>query len=276
MPHAWATTRATINSSGITFPGGVSADRAFLLDGRLNRRISGTPGTSFNIDFDFGAATALVGFGVLNHNFCSLGTAAVTISGADDAAFSVGLVVAKAASTFAPGRSPLDPRAKDHVFRFPGLSKRYWRLACSFGVSTTPIVGELFPMATASTFQLARTTIYGAGEAEEFMTSGLVLDSGDDRRRFIAGPIRSLKLPFQDLTLAQKDQLLSMWAATRGGSTPLLWVAQDNPTSVAATSAEQDCLFGLLGQEQGWSQPDFALYDTQALALKSLGREVGA
>lgn len=275
MAHAWATVRATITTAGITYPGATTT-KSYLLDSKLNQRTSGTPGTTFNIDFDFGSAFALVGFAILNHNFNSGGASTVTVTAADDAAFSVNVVTAKAASTLYAGLGLTDPRGKDHVLRFPSVSKRYWRLACAFAASTTPIVGELFPLTAASTNLLSRVTVYGAGETERFLEAGMVLDSGDDRRRFIAGPIRSLRLPWVDLTSAQRDQLLSMWRAARGGSTPVLWIANDVQSATAAAAAEQDCLYGILGQELGWTQPDYLLFDVAAMSMTCLGREVGA
>lgn len=218
---------------------------------------------------NLGAAVSLSGFALLNHN---LGTGACTVKvEADTGPTFATAVVAKAASTI----NTAAPYDKDAVLQFPAVSKQYWRL--TFVHSGTKIVtlGEV--LALASITAISRQTVYGAGESERYVLNRVESMTGQLRSSFLAGPIRTKTMPFKDLQgTAQRDELMAMWRATRGGNANLLWVDLIESTATAATGPAMQCLWGKLQESLGWTENDFNLFGIDGLTLVGQGREVGS
>lgn len=274
MSHGWAVTNAAGALSTSAFNLNADATRAYLNDSRMDFQAAGGVGTTLNFDIDFGAAVAIAGFAILNHNFAPVGsTPTITFTGSSSAIFTSGNTTAKTASTL---RSDA-PYNKDHVLRFPSVTKRYWRLAFAFTASLTPKIGEVFAIGASDVTTLTRIKTYGHGEGEEYAVANVKTDSGRDWRRFLGGPVRSKVMPFADLRgTSERQELMAMFRATRGGTTPLLWIENDNATSTAATADEQECIYGYLQPQMGWAEPDYNLFDIDALELRSYSREVGS
>ncbi len=275
--YAYAVTNALANrgASDFTFSSSAS-NKGYLNDGRMDRRsiYTGSVSSGYNVIIDAGAAVALMGFAVLNHNFAlQKSDAKLLIEGADDGAMSTNLVTAKAVTTLQQAA----PQNKDHVLQFASVTKRYWRLTWTWttGSVTNPAIGEIF--AYASAVQLARKGIYGGiGEKEDLMLATVDFPYGDSQSLYLAGPIREKLLRFSDLNTSQRDEIRAMWRATNGPVTPLLWIESYEASASAAAAAEQDCIFGRNEQpSHHWSEGDFALYQPDDFSIRSLGREVG-
>lgn len=270
--HGYALVNAAGNLAASAFGGDAAgATRSRLNDGHMDRVFSlGALTSSGTITIDFGSAVSLVGIGLLNNNLATATAPTVTIQGATDSGFTTSLVTAKAASTPATTK----PRHKDHAFIFPAVSKRYWRVQLAWTGLFTFTLGELFAITTLTS--LSRRSVYGSGESEEFRNSENVSDTGERRSRFIAGPIRSKRLDFVDNDETSKDELMTLWRGSNGGASSLLWVDDINQVQTAAAAADQQCLFGKVQSQWGWSQTDYGLFTMTALELRSQGREMGA
>ena len=71
-------------------------------------------------------------------------------------------------------------------------------------------------------------------------------------------------------------ELMTMFRATLGGVTNLLWLDLIESTDTAATDSAQACIWGKIRESLGWSEDDFNLFSIDALEIVGLGREVGA
>lgn len=273
MPHAYATANAlsALGATAFTWSTGGTTNRGFLNDGRIDKvASSGGSSATTDLTLDMGSATALVGFALLNHSMGTWTAPTVTVTGADDAAMTVNAVTAKAASSV----PKTAPNHKDAVFTFPSVTKRYWRLRCVDSSARTLTMGEVYGLASLTS--LTRLKTYGHGESEEYRLNSTESRTGEVRSTFLAGPLRTKRLPFADVRGTERDELLAMWRATRGGATPLLWVEALNSTASAAAAADMECLLGKLGPSLDWTERDYNLFDVTAFGLRSLGREVGA
>lgn len=270
--HGYALVNAAANLAASAFGGDAAgATRSRLNDGHMDRVFSlGALTSAGTITMDFGAAVSLVGLGLLNNNLATATAPTVTIQGATDSGFTTALVTAKAASTPATTK----PRHKDHAFIFPAVSKRYWRVQLAWTGLFTFTLGEIFAITTLTT--LSRRSNYGSSEREEFKNSETESATGERRSRFLSGPIRSKRLDFVDNNSTTRDELMTMWRESQGGSSPLLWIDDVNQVQTAAAAADQQCLFGKLQPSFGWSQTDFNLFTMDGLELRSQGREMGA
>lgn len=259
-----------------TFSAGTGgATRSRLNDGRMDARYTNGALTASGVTIviDFGSAQTLVGIALLNHNSAVQKTdAAVRVRAADDAAITVNVVVAKAATTL----NSTAPKNKDHVLQFAALLKRYWELTFTWtGNVGNWAIGEIF--AINATTQLTRKSIYGGGESEEIKGVQVEFYNGNSKGYFLGGPIRELQLPFADLTLAQREELLALWRATKNGSTPFIWIPSYEATATAAANAEQEVIYGRCQMPVfKWQENDYQLYTGQELVIRSLGREVGS
>lgn len=274
MTHAYATGNAasSLAATAFTWSTGATTDRDALNDGRMSKTCSSTSSGSSPIDLtiDFGTATALVGFALLNHSLASYSGLTVSVTGADDAAMTVNAVTAKAASTL-PTSAPVH---KDAVLCFPSVTKRYWRLRFAYGSPPfTVVLGEV--LALSSFTSLTRKKVYGWGESERYYTNTAESRTGETFTTFLAGPRRTKRLPFVDLSTSEKAEVMAMWRASRGGATNLLFVEDYNSTADAAASSEMECLWGKLKPAMGWAEGDFSLFSPDALELTELGRQVG-
>jgi len=250
-----------------------TATRAYYNDGRLGRQsVSGGSVTSQAWVVDLGAARALVGFAVLNHNLYELSPAAtLKVEGADDSGFSVNLVEAKAASTVAS--AAID--RKDTVLLFPSVTKRYWRVTADWTPAGYAEVGELF--ALQSVTGLSRGSAYGSGEGLEMAVAEQRMQTGDLRVARLGGPIVERRLSFADWTLAELEELKAMWIAASGPVTPLLWIDKVASSVTAAAADEQRCVFGrIVNASFDWTQDDFGVYQPPSITIRSGAREIGA
>lgn len=273
MAHGYATANAlsALGPTAFTWSTGGTTDRAFLNDGRMDKvHSSGGSSTSVELTIDLGAATALVGFAVLNHSMASWTLPTLAIHGADDAGFTTGVVAAKTGSFIVKTA----PNQKDTALQFPSVTKRYWRLYFQDSSARTLTLGEVYGLASVTS--LTRLKVYGHGEGEEYRLNSTESRTGERRDTFLSGPLRRKALPFSDLRATERDEVMAMWRATRGGATPLLWLESVESTAIAATAAAQECLWGKLSPTFDWVERDYNLFDVTALELRSLGREVGA
>ena len=279
MSFAYATTNLCSGLAAAAFTwssGTAGATRSRLNDTKMSALyVNGASVASgINVVIDFGSAVALTGFAICNSNAAVQKTnATLKVESADDAGISVNNVVRKAASTL---NSALFYN-KDHVVQFStGTARRYWRLTWTWTGNVADFaIGEIFAF-NAQTV-LSRKSIYGDGEAPEFKTASVEFYSGGGCAYFQGGPIRLKNLPFSDLSTSDRDELLTMWAATKGPATPFLFIPSYEATATAAAVAEQEVVFGqLMVDKFSWTQPDFNLFDPTQLVIRSLGREIGA
>lgn len=274
MSHGYATANAlgALGAGSYTWSSGFTTARTRLNDGVLDELASGSAAAQASgqtLVIDFGVATALVGFALLNHNL-AIGAVTVLIEADTGPTFATA-VVAKAATTIVT----VAPNHKDAVLQFPSVSKRYWRLTFVHSGTKTLTFGEILALASITT--LSRTTIYGAGEDERYVQNRNESRTGHVRTTFVGGPVRTKHLPFKDsVGTAQRDELMGMWRAVQGGTANLLWIEFIESTAIASTAAGQECLWGLLEEQLGWTQGDFNLYDVAGLKLVGQGREVGS
>lgn len=244
--------------------------RLLLIDGRMDKQVQFVA-DNIEIFIDFGAAVSLTGFALLNHNLADIGGGSVTIQGATDAAITTSVVTAKATTTINPNA----PRHRDAVLQFAAVSKRYWRVFIELNTPANALkLGELLPY-VAST-QLTRGYTDGSSEPEEIISVGVQAMYGERRDAFMAGPMRHKRMRFQDYTTAQAEELKTMWRATRGPVSPLLWIESYEAVSTAAAAAQQDCIYGNLElQTFEAAYTDYDLVQPPELIIKQKGRGVG-
>jgi hypothetical protein len=273
MAHAYATANLAsgLAAAAFTWSNAAATNRGFLNDGHMDRRFDvGAVSSGVNVIVDLGAAKAVSAVALLNSNIAEATAPTVKVEYADDAGFTSGVTEAKAAS--APNTA--EPSHKEHAFQFASATKRYWRVTWAWTGSFTLRLGELhFAAPTA----LSRLKVYGHGEGEAYKTTRLETDTGELRSHFLAGPIRSKRLPFSELRAAEKAEVMAMFRATKGGALPLLWIEQQEAAATAAAAAAQECLWGKLEQEGvAWAEPDFGVFEPDEFMVRSMGREVGA
>lgn len=274
MSHGYAVTNALsgLAATAFTWSSAFTTSRDRLNDGVMDLLASSAAAAQASgqtLVIDMGSATALAGLALLNHNLAS-GACTVRVRGADDAAFTVNVVIAKAASTV----TTAEPNHKDTVLQFPSVSKRYWELAFVHAGTKIVTVGELLALASITT--LNRTTIYGSGDTERYVLNRNDSETGNLRSTFLAGPLRSRTLPFKDLSTSERDELFVMFRATKGGNANLLWVEFLESTTTAATASAQECIWGKIAPKLSWTQDDFRLFTPGGLEITGLGREVGS
>ncbi len=280
MIYAYASTNLLtgLAAAAFTWSAGLNdSTRSRLNDGKMSEPyFNGNAASGINVIIDFGAAVSPSGFAVCNSNAAVLkANATLKIESADDAAFTVNAIVDKAATTL---NSALFFN-KDHVVQFPahspGSERRYWRLTWTWtGTVTAFQIGELWAFSQA---QLARRAIYGDGESRTFKTTEVEYYNGSTRAYLLAKGLRSLRLPFTDLTQTELEALYTMQAASNGGASPFLWINSYEATAVAAANAEQEVIYGRIASpEFTFTIPDFNLFSTSDILIKSLGREIGA
>lgn len=278
--NAYAVTNLATGLASTAFVfsvGAADTTRARLNDARMDSRyVNGSPVTSLSFTIDLGSAIQTSGIALLNHNFGTAALASTVRVRAGSAAaaglVTAGIVVAKAATTLTTSA----PYQKDHVFQYAAVTLRYLEVLISFtGTCTNLSIGEVFVF-NAQT-QLSRKSIYGGGESEEIRSASVDFYSGGSRSSFLGGPIRSLRLPYSDLSSTEKDEQATMWRATRGPVTPFVWIDSYEATAVAAAAAEQRVLYGKLDvPAYDFTENDYQLFTPGDLLIRSLGREVGA
>jgi hypothetical protein len=275
LKHAYAVTNllSGLAAASFTWSNSATTNRGYLNDAEMESQFSaGSASSSLSVVVDLGTATSVSCVAILNSTLGSATAPTVTITGADNAAISTNAVVVKSAST----PYAVAPRSKDHVFQFASTSKRYWKVAFTWTGAHTLKIGELF---FAVQTQLTRAAALGDGRGEslEHVANVLTMGTGTKRSHFLAGPYRKKTIPLADLSASDLAEVTALVVAAFGPVTPILWIEQYEATSSAAAAANQDCIYGKLeAAEWGYEEPDFNLYDIDALVIRSLGREVGA
>lgn len=275
MSHGYAITNLLtgLAASAFTWSSGYTTSRDKLNDGLQDELAAGSSSAQASgqtLTVDLGSAQAVAVIALLNHNLAS-GACAVAVTYADDAGFTTGTGTAKAASTITTAA----PNEKDTVLQFPAVTKRYWRLTFTHSGTKTITLGELLVIGSVTT--LSRMRIWGHGESERFILNHVETSTGSTRSTFLAGPIRTKRLPFKDLQgTSQRDELMGMWRASKGGCFKVLWIDTVESTATAATAAGMECLWGKLQDSLGWTEGDFNLYDVDALELVGASREAGS
>lgn len=280
MANAYAVTNLAtgIASTAFVFSAGLAdTTRARMNDARMDKRyVNGSPVTSLSFTIDLGSAIQTSGIALINHNFGTPALAStVRVRGGTAAAaglVTAGIVTAKAATTLTTSA----PYQKDHVFQYTAITKQYLEVLISFtGTATDLSIGEVFVF--NSQVQLARKSAYGGGESEEIRSASVDFYNGGSRASFIGGPIRTLRLPYSDLSSSEKDEQMTLWRAVRGPVTPFIWIDSYEATGTAAAAAEQRVLYGKLEiPSYEFTENDYQLYTPGDLMIRSLGREVGA
>lgn len=276
--HAYVLTNLLegLAATAFTWSPASTTDRAFLNDGRIDRRmlVSASAASGITLVINMGSAVALSGIAVLNSN-CAVqkADAALRIRAADDAAITTNVVTAKAASTL---YSTKIPRNKDHVLQFASVTRQYWELTWTWtGNVTNFSIGEVFAFAASTA--LTRRSIYGSGEGKKMYTAADQFQTGERRGLKLGGPQRVLDLVFTDLSTTERDELDVMWALVDGNVTPMLWIDSRETVATAAAVAEQNCVFGKLEEDElVFTEDDKDLYNMRGFRLRSAGREAGA
>lgn len=275
MSSGYAITNAAsaLAASAFTWSSGYTTNRARLNDGLQDELAAGSSSAQASgqtLVIDMGSAVSLSAFALLNHNLAT-GACTVSITAAADSAFSVSLWLAMGDTTI----NTSAPYEKDAVLQFEAISRRYWKLTFNHTGTKTVTLGEL--MAIASITTLSRQTVYGAGESERYVQNRVESRTGHQRATFLSGPIRTKQLPFKDLRgTSERDELMAMWRATRGGVSNLLYI--DNVATVfpSGDTPSQQCLWGKLQESLGWTEDDYLVFGVDGLVLVGLGREVGS
>jgi hypothetical protein len=276
MTIAYAVTNAfgSLAAAAFTWSTADTTNRSYLNDGRMDRQFNVSNAASgLTLVINMGSAQSLCGIATLNSNVAlATGTPALRVRAADDAGITVNVITPKAASNL----NTTAPKQKDHVLQWAAsAAKQYWELTWTWTGNYQLKIGEVF--AFASSTQLSRSSVYGSGEGEFFKVAQNDMQSGEPRAVFIAGPVRRFMLRWKDHSATERDQLRTMWRATKGPVTPFLYIPSYEAVSTAAATTEQEVLYGkLMLTDFDFTQPDFNLFDPPDLQLVSLGREVGS
>lgn len=277
MAHGYAIGSALtgLSTTAFTFTNWTPSNIAFLNDGAMDRACTtgASTGSTRYITIDFGTARSLVGFAFLNHNLATWSLGAVqSIDAADNSAITVNAVNAKAGVSYNDINDA--PNNKEFVLQFPAVSRRYWRIAFISTTTEALRLGEILALTSVTT--LSRLAAYGRQSSEFYAVNRTESSTGNVRSTYLAGPVRSLRLPFVDMQgTSQREELMAMWRATNGGASNLLWIETVESTTGAATAAGIECVFGKLQPALSYRETDYTIFDVDALELRSLGRDVG-
>lgn len=252
--------------------GPADATRSRLNDRRIDRQFAFTSATSgVTLRVDLITAQAVDTAAVINHNLLTIGsgTRSIEVRGADDAAFTVGVVGPFTSTLVGTG-----PRAKDTCAAFASATKRYWRFTFVWGGGGSGVlrIGEVV-LGTATT--LARGELDGSGEDERIRAPMVELANGGTRGIYLAGPVLVRSLVFSDFSETENGILRTLWRDCRGPAIPLLWC--DDWRQGTFGEAQQRCLYGHLEMPTySWRWSDFSLVKPPDFVIRSQGREVGA
>lgn len=271
LKHAYAVTNkaAALAAAAFTWSTGTTTNRSYLIDGRMDRQFAlPSTATSVSVVIDFGTAVSLTAIAILNSNIAQATGGSVRVRAATDAGITTSVAAAHATTSV----NTTAPRHKDHVFTFEVSPRRYWEVTFSWTGSFALRIGELF---ACEATVLTRYTVLGHGEQLPVETTQFKSRSGETRGHYIAGPFRTKRMVFDDLSETERNELVALHLATNGDATPLLWIHRYVPASTDA--ADQDVVYGRrLEPDYGWSESDHLRFDVDELVIRSLGREVGA
>lgn len=276
IPETGNSLRSLAASAFIVSSGPSDATRSRLNDKRMDRPYSCSSATSpITITVDLGASQVPNTAAVLNHNlaFIGAGPRALTVSAADDAAFTIGVVSCATAALDASTSRP-----KDTCLSWAPVAKRYWRFGFSWtgGGAALLKVGELF-LGVATV--LTRGELDGSGETERDAAPIVQLANGGTAAIYLAGPVLERSLLFADFTEAQNATLRQLWRDCRGPVIPLLWCEDfvTPATPAFPTAAQQKCVYGHLQmQEYEWTWAEWQNIKPPGFVIRSQGRETGA
>lgn len=270
--HAYATTNLLTGLAGgsFTWSAGSPTNVTNANDGRMDQVVTlSSVASTVNVIIDLGSAKTVNAIALLNTNIASAAAPTIQIDSADDAAFTVNHVTNKAATT----PNAQSPQDREHVLQFAALSKRYWKVTWAWTGSFALSVGEIY---FANTVQPARYTAFGDKERPEYLVDAFRGYTGESRRLFLAGPIRTKTLRFEDLSTSDRDDYATAMASTKGGALPILFCYLYEATSTAAPTANQDCLFGVIESPAAeWTGFDYQRYNLGQLVITSYARDVG-
>lgn len=275
MSSGYAVTNAAsgLAASAFTWSSGYTTNRARLNDGLQDELAAGSSSAQASgqtLIIDMGAAVSLSAFALLNHNLAT-GACYVNIYAASDSGFTTSLWLAMGDTTITTSA----PYEKDTILQFEAISRRYWKITFNHTGTKIVTLGEL--MAITSITTLTRQTVYGAGESERYVQNRVESATGNLRSTFLSGPIRTKSLPFKDLRgTSERNELMTMWRATRGGVSNLLYVDSVASSYPSGDAASQQCLWGKLQESLGWTEDDYLVFGVDGLVLVGQGREVGS
>lgn len=275
MSHGYAVTNVLqgLAAASFTWSSGYVLNRNRLNDGTIDELAQGSAtaqASGQTLTIDLGAAVALTGIAILNHNL-GVGACTVKVDAGDDLAITVNPVAAKAASTI----NTAIPLNKDTMLQFPSVTKRYWRLTFTHSGTKIITLGCLFAVGTTNL--LSRPTMYGYNETLKYFINEVSTKTMHQRATFVGGPNRTKHLLFGELQgSTQRDELMGMFHATLGGTLNLLWIDFIESTAIAATGPAMELLYGGIEPSMGWTNSDFSVYTVDGFKLIGQGREVGS
>lgn len=272
---AWSATNHLdgLAVSNITWSSGYTTNRDRLYDGRQDAPAFGSASpvaSGQSLTINFGSARAVPGIALLNHNLFT-GSCTVEVRAADDAGFSVNLVVAKAATTI----NTQFPYERDTLLQFPPVTRQYWRIIFTHSGTKQIQIGELVVLPYLLT--LTRNSVYG-GHENDLQSKQIRNESevGSVRVARIAPPLRTVNFNFVDLQgESQLNELVAMWNATEGGAKGNTLLAEYvDSSSSAGSAASQRCVWGRLQPSWGWGDTDFNVFGPKPFELKQAARGV--
>lgn len=275
--HAYCVTNhcTDLAATDFTWGSGTTTNRLYLVDGRLDKQfVNGSVSTTETLIVDLLSAKSVGFVAVLNSNIASSSSPTLKIQAADNLAFSVGVTTLKDTTNLATSA----PNQKDHVLQFSPATKRYIRLTWTWSGSFALRVGEIWLGASTP---LTRYSVLesNAGDSEQYYATRTEFDSGEIRGHFLAGPVRSKRVPLLNLSSSEKDEVMAMFRAAKGHTNNLLWIQQYEANASSAAAANQECILGRLEQSGlSWNEFEYERYNVEpaTLIIRSLGREVGA
>lgn len=274
LQHAWAIPFASSVISSFTWSDSSDTNNAFLEDGLMDKlwEAETSPSGGISVVIALSGASEVNCIAVLNSNVAGMsGTPTLKVEGADDSAFTTNAVTVKAASTLNITGAQL--HRKDHVLQFTATTKQYWRLTWTWTGTAQLKVGEIV---LGKSTALSRAIVYGNTEGAIIKKTSVESATGGIRSHFLAGPIKTRTLPFEDLDEDEQEELLTMYLDSNGGATSMLWIEEYEATSTAADADHQRCIFGKLEEDRfTWDNFDFGRSTPSALTIRSHGREAG-
>lgn len=274
--YGWNNLLTGLAATAFTWSAGTGgATRSRLNDSRMDARYNnGNTASGVTLVVDLGSAQNVMAIALLNHNAAiQKSDAAVRVRSADDAGISVNVATRKAASTL----GVISPWNKDHVLQMAGggSNRQYWELTFTWtGTVVDFSIGELLFLVPTT---LSRKAVYGDGEDREIKSASVEFYNGGRHTYFLGGPIRSLLLPFEDLSDAELLEQTTMWEALQGNVKPFLFIENYEASASAATAEYQRCIYGRLEVPTfNFRTHDFQLHKPGDLVVRSLGREIGS
>lgn len=274
MSQGYAITNAIsgLAATAFTWSSAFTTNRDRLNDGKGDWLVAGSSSAQASgqtLTIDLGSATAIVGVALINHNLAS-GACTVQVSSDDNSGFS-SPTVRKSATTI----NTSAPYEKDTILQFTSASERYWRLTFAHTGTKIVTLGELLLFTTITT--LSRAEVFGRGEEERYPQNRIESPTGFQRATSLSGVQRVKRLPFKDLRgTSERDELMTMWRATRGGALNLLYIDEIDSNTSAGDAQSQQCLWGKLQATMGWTEDDYSVYEPTELVLTGQGREVSS